>query len=160
MNLCGFENFCKEIINLSIFKRQLNNCCYMQLSNGMIYWILSPCFNYKWDAIYGLETVVKSCLWWASRQDLSRVVYAGQQCQKNLEAKGAIRCFSFAFDNSKTRLEKIRFKSKFSNKRKTSTKRRTFFIQAKIEIARNCFCISTRTKSATPTLLFVSFRQL
>ena len=40
-----------------------------------------------------------------------------------------LRCFSLAFDNSKTRFEKkICFKIKFSNKRKTSTKRRTFFL--------------------------------
>ena len=40
-----------------------------------------------------------------------------------------VRCFSLVFDNSKTRLKERRFKKKFSDMQKISTKRRIFFLQ-------------------------------
>ena len=43
------------------------------------------------------------------------------------------------------------------NQRKTSTKRRTFFLY---KLNQNCFLTRTRTKRETPTMFFVSFRQL
>ena len=68
---------------------------------------------------------------------------------------GHLRCFSLAFDNSKTQLEKIRqFKLKYANMRTTSINKFFSFY------SKPNFGTKTQTKSGTAPLIFVRFRQL
>ena len=76
-----------------------------------------------------------------------KILFAPGPTQK----QGILGCFWLAFDNSKTRLQKRRFKIKFSNKRKTSIKSELFFDTSS---AKNSFCTWTHTKSGTPRLAF------
>ena len=89
-----------------------------------------------------------------STQTKLKILFALEPKQK----VGLLRCFSLAFDNSKTRLEKKDvLKKKFRISEKPQLKDELFSITRSTE---NSFCTGTHTTSGTPTLLFVSSRQL